>query len=67
MARLVPAGRRATGYGLFAAVQGLAAVAGGALAGELSVRSVPMLVAIVAVLQLLSLVLLIRTLRRQGV
>jgi MFS family permease len=63
VADLVPAGRRATGYGMFAAVQGVAAVAGGALAGALSERSVPALVAIVAVLQLAALVLLLRTLR----
>jgi MFS-type transporter involved in bile tolerance (Atg22 family) len=64
VARLVPAARRATGYGLFAGVQGAAAVAGGALAGELSSRSVPALVLTVAVLQLAALVLLVGTLRR---
>jgi MFS family permease len=63
VARLVPAGRRATGYGMFAAVQGVAAVAGGALAGWLSDRSVPALIAVVTVLQLAALVLLVRTLR----
>jgi hypothetical protein len=63
VAQLVPAGRRATGYGMFAAVQGVAAVAGGTLAGALSARSVPALVAVVAVLQLAALVLLLRTLR----
>jgi hypothetical protein len=63
VAQLVPAARRATAYGMFAAVQGVAAVAGGALAGELSARSLPALVAIVAVLQLAALVLLLRTLR----
>ncbi|SFL86323.1 MFS transporter [Geodermatophilus ruber] len=63
VAQLVPAGRRATAYGMFAAVQGVAAVAGGALAGGLSARSVPALVAIVAALQLAALVLLLRTLR----
>jgi hypothetical protein len=63
VAQLVPASRRATGYGVFAAVQGVAAVAGGALAGGLSARSVPALVAIVAVLQLAALGLLLRTLR----
>jgi MFS family permease len=63
VARLVPAGRRATAYGLFAAVQGAAAVAGGALAGALSVRSVPLLAAIVGALQLAALVLLVRTFR----
>jgi MFS family permease len=63
VAQLVPAGRRATGYGMFAAVQGAAAVAGGTLAGALSARSVPALVAVVAVLQLAALGLLLRTLR----
>jgi MFS family permease len=63
VAQLVPSHRRATGYGLFAAVQGVAAVAGGALAGELSARSVPALVAVVGVLQLAALALLIATLR----
>jgi MFS family permease len=65
VAQLVPASRRATGYGMFAAVQGVAAVAGGVLAGWLSARSVPALVAIVAVLQLAALVLLLRTLHTQ--
>jgi predicted MFS family arabinose efflux permease len=63
VAQLVPSRRRATGYGFFAAVQGVAAVAGGALAGGLSARSVPALVAIVGVLQLAALGLLIGTLR----
>jgi MFS-type transporter involved in bile tolerance (Atg22 family) len=65
VAQLVPPSRRATGYGMFAAVQGVAAVAGGALAGGLSARSVPALVVIVAALQLAALVLLLRTLRTQ--
>jgi MFS family permease len=65
VAHLVPAARRATGFGMFAAVQGVAAIAGGALAGGLSARSVPALVAIVAGLQLAALVLLLRTLRTQ--
>lgn len=63
VADLVPAARRATGFGLFAAVQGAAALAGGALAGALYARSVPALVAVVAVLQGAALVLLVRTLR----
>jgi MFS family permease len=63
VAQLVPTGRRATGYGLFAAVQGGAAVAGGALAGALYDRSIPALVATVAVLQAVALGLLIHTLR----
>jgi hypothetical protein len=67
VAQLVPVARRATGYGLFAAVQGVAAVGGGALAGGLSTRSVPALVGVVAALQLAALVLLVRTLRGGGV
>ncbi|SEO61693.1 MFS transporter [Trujillonella endophytica] len=63
VAQLVPAGRRGTGYGMFAAVQGAAAVGGGALAGWLSTESVPALIAIVAVLQVAALLLLVRTLR----
>jgi MFS family permease len=65
VAQLVPTGRRATGYGLFAAVQGGAAVAGGALAGWLSDTSIPALVATVAVLQALALGLLVHTLRNR--
>jgi MFS family permease len=63
VAQLVPSRRRATGYGFFAAVQGVAALAGGALAGGLSARSVPALVIVVGVLQVAALVLLVRTLR----
>jgi MFS-type transporter involved in bile tolerance (Atg22 family) len=63
VAQLVPPAKRATGYGLFAAVQGAAAVAGGVLAGALSERSVPALVVVVGLLQVVALVLLVRTLR----
>jgi MFS family permease len=63
VAQLVPTVRRATGYGMFAAVQGGAAVAGGALAGALYDTSIPALVVTVAVLQALALGLLIHTLR----
>jgi hypothetical protein len=49
--------------GMFAAVQGVAAVAGGAVAGELPARSVSALVTVVAVLQVASLALLLGTLR----
>jgi MFS family permease len=65
VAELVPVGKRATGYGLFAVVQGAAALAGGAMAGWLSGRSVPALVAVVAVLQALALGLLVFTLRQR--
>jgi predicted MFS family arabinose efflux permease len=63
VADLVPAPRRATAYGSFAAVQGGAAVLGGAAAGWLSSRSVPALVALVAATQLVALALLLATLR----
>ena len=56
--------RRATGYGVFAAVQGAAAIVGGTLAGALYDRSLPVLIATVAALQLTALVLLTVTLRR---
>ena len=64
VAELVPPPRRATAYGMFAAVQGGAAVLGGTMAGALSSRSVPALVAAVAVTQVVTLVLLVATLRR---
>jgi hypothetical protein len=63
VADLVPAGRRATAYGFFAAVQGAAAVAGGAMAGALYSRSVPALIAAVAATQLAAFALLIATFR----
>jgi MFS family permease len=64
VADLVPAGRRAGAYGSFAAVQGAAAVVGGAAAGWLYERSLPALVVVVALTQLLALGLLVATLRR---
>jgi sugar phosphate permease len=64
VADLVPAAKRATAYGVFAAVQGSAAVAGGAMAGALYSRSLPALIAAVSVTQLVALVLLVVTLRR---
>lgn len=65
VADLVPPPRRATAYGIFAAVQGAAAIAGGVMAGALYERSLPILIAVVAVIQLVALILLIATLRRQ--
>ncbi len=64
VADLVAPGRRATAYGIFAAVQGGAAVAGGAMAGLLYERSLPTLVAVVIGTQVVALVLLVATLRR---
>lgn len=63
VADLVPAGTRASAYGVFAAVQGAAAVVGGVAAGALYERSLPALVAVVAATQLVALVLLVVTLR----
>ena len=64
VADLVLPARRATAYGIFAAVQGGAAVAGGAMAGVLYERSLPALVAVVIGTQVLALALLVATLRR---
>lgn len=63
VADLVPAARRATAYGMFAAVQGVAAIGGGALAGILYERSIPLLILAVAGTQALALVLLLISLR----
>ncbi|MEU6076951.1 MFS transporter [Micromonospora sp. NPDC047074] len=66
VADLVPAARRATAYGVFAAVQGLAALAGGAVVGILYSRSVPALIVALAATQLLALGLLAATLPRRA-
>jgi MFS family permease len=63
VADLVPAARRATAYGVFAAVQGAAAVAGGVMAGALYERSLPILIGAVVLTQIIALILLIATLR----
>lgn len=64
VADLVPGDRRATAYGVFAGVQGGAAVLGGTLAGALYEVSLPALVAVIAATQVVALVLLVLTLRR---
>ena len=58
VADLVAPGRRATAYGLFAAVVGGAAFAGGALTGVLYDISIPVLIAVVAAIQAAAVVLL---------
>lgn len=63
VADLVQRDRRASAYGVFAAIQGGAAVAGGAVAGALYERSLPALAVVVAVTQVLALVLLLASLR----
>ncbi|MGW3571470.1 MFS transporter [Streptomyces sp. NPDC000941] len=61
VADLVPAGRRATAYGIFAGVLGVASLAGGTLTGALYTVSVPALIIVVAVLQAAALILLATT------
>lgn len=63
VADLVPSHRRATAYGVFAAVQGLGALAGGVLAGALAADHAGLLALIIGVAQLASLGLLVSTLR----
>ncbi len=63
VADLVPAPRRATAYGVFAAIQGAAAIVGGVLAGALYATALPALVGIVVVLQIGTVVLLTASLR----
>ncbi len=63
VAEVVEAPRRATAYGVFAGVQGAFAIVGGLVAGWLYERSLPALVGVVAVSQLVALVLLARTVR----
>jgi len=64
VAELVEPARHATAYGVFAAVQGITAVAGGALVGWLYGTSLTALVVVVAGIQVVALVLLVVTLRR---
>jgi MFS family permease len=63
VADLVPARRRATAYGVFAAVQGLGALVGGALAGALVERSTATLAGVIGILQLVAWLLLRRITR----
>ena len=63
LADLVPEQRQGTAYGVFAGFQGAGALAGGALYGTLY-DSRPLLIASVAVLQLLGFVVLVAALRR---
>lgn len=67
VADLVPPGRRATAYGVFAGVAGGASLVGGALTGALYGVSVPLLITVVAAIQALALALLAftRTWRRR--
>lgn len=64
VADLVPRHRRATAYGVFAAVQGIGALVGGAAAGALFTDHLPVLVVGIATLQAVSFALMWSTLRR---
>jgi MFS family permease len=66
VADLVPQRRLATAYGVFAAFQGVAALAGGALAGGLYTDHRTLLVVLVALAQVVSAGLLLVALRRRG-
>lgn len=66
VADLVPRGRLATAYGLFAAGQGVAALAGGALAGGLYDDHRPLLAVLVGACQVVALVLLLLVLRSRS-
>lgn len=63
VADLVEPARRATAYGVFAAIQGAAAIVGGAAAGLLYEHSLPTLIVLVAATQIAALALLAVTLR----
>ncbi|OTR16227.1 MFS transporter [Mycobacteroides abscessus subsp. abscessus] len=64
VADLVPPPRRATAYGVYAAVLGTATAIGGALTGYLYGVSIPMLIAVVGVIQLVALITAAPTLLR---
>jgi MFS family permease len=64
VADLVPRERRATAYGVFAALQGAGALLGGVAAGALYQHSVPALVTVAAVVQAAALLILLPVLRR---
>ncbi|MFB6943600.1 MFS transporter [Streptomyces sp. NPDC056237] len=66
VADLVPPGRRATAYGVFAGVIGAATLAGGALVGGLYGYSIPVLVVVVVAIQAAALVLLSGTRAHRG-
>nr|WP_188273608.1 MFS transporter [Streptomyces sp. CBMA152] len=66
VADLVPAGRRATAYGVFAGTVGAASLAGGALTGALYTYSIPVLIAVVAAIQVAALGVLAALRMRAG-
>ncbi|TIC87842.1 MFS transporter [Nocardioides sp. GY 10113] len=64
VADLVPSARRATAYGIFAAVQGIGALAGGAVAGAMVTDHADALGWIILAAQVVAAYLLVTTLRR---
>lgn len=66
VADMVPAARRATAYGVFAAIQGLAALGGGTVVGALYDTAFSLLVPLVAASQALAAALLVTVLLRRG-
>lgn len=66
VADLVGPQRRATAYGIFAAVVGVATAGGGILAGSLYERSIPVLVTVTIAIQLAALVLFLAQRRHLG-
>ncbi|MFE5078367.1 MFS transporter [Streptomyces halstedii] len=66
VADLVPSGRRATAYGLFAGVLGAASLVGGALTGALYGYSIPLLITVVAAIQAGAILLLLPVIRRRS-
>ncbi len=65
VADLVPRGRRATAYGLFAAVQGAGALVGGVMAGALYQQSLAALLVVVVAVQAVALVVLVVAVRNR--
>ncbi|CAM3197639.1 MFS transporter [Nocardioides dubius] len=63
VADLVPKQQLGTAYGVFAAAMGVAALAGGALAGGLHQEHRELLIAVIGVCQVAAFVLLVRTIR----
>ncbi|MFE9320051.1 MFS transporter [Nocardia sp. NPDC052278] len=66
VADLVPAHRRGTAYGVFAAGSGLAAFAGSALLGLLYARSLTAVVSVTAAIQLIALLVFVTSRLRLG-
>jgi len=65
VAELVPVWQRGAAYGVFAAVQGAGALAGGALAGALAIGNVLTLAVVIGALQVVSFAMLWRILHHE--